>query len=108
MFNVFPQGLEGTLVIPILIGVLVMAAFTEVLGWDFAGVVVPGYLASVCLLDPVVATTVTLEAIVTWALALAIDRILTHTRIAYPIFGRDRFYLVLAASVIVRIALEGF
>jgi len=58
MFNVFPPGLEGTLVIPIFVGVLVMAAFNEAWGWDFVGVVVPGYLAAILLLEPTVALVV--------------------------------------------------
>src|SRR3954468_8060067 len=108
MLNLFPQGLEGTLVVPILVGVLVMAACTEVWGWDFVGVVVPGYLASVALLAPVVAVTVLVEAIATWAAAVALDRALLAARLGYPVFGRDRFFLVLAMSVAVRIALEAF
>jgi hypothetical protein len=108
MLHIFPQGLEGTLVIPIFVGLLVMAALTETLGWDFVGVVVPGYLASVCLSQPVVAAIVAVEAVATWALAIAIDRGLTASRVSHPVFGRDRFFLILVASVIVRITCEGF
>jgi hypothetical protein len=108
MFNVFPQGLEGTLVIPIFVGVLVMAALNEAWGWDFVGVVVPGYLAAVFMLEPTVALVVAVEALGSWALATAIDRGLTAARVTFPVFGRDRFFLILAASVAVRIALEGF
>src|SRR5262245_6114331 len=107
MVHIFPQGLEGTLVIPIFVGLLVMAALTEALGWDFVGVVVPGYLASVCLSQPVVAAIVMAEAVATWALAIALDRGLTAARVTHPVFGRDRFFLVLVASVLVRIACEG-
>jgi hypothetical protein len=108
MVNIFPQGLEGTLVIPIFVGLLIMAALTEAWGWDFVGVVVPGYLASVCLSQPVVAGIVVLEAVATWTLAVAIDRGLTRARVTHPVFGRDRFFLVLVASVMVRIAFEGW
>jgi hypothetical protein len=108
MLNVFPQGLEGTLVIPIFVGVLVMAALNEAWGWDFVGVVVPGYLAAIFLLEPTVAVVALAEALATWAVAVALDRGLTAARITFPVFGRDRFFLILAASVAVRIALEGF
>ena len=108
MLNVFPQGLEGTLVIPVVLGVLVTAAFTEAWGWDFVGVVVPGYVASLLLLDPVVAAVVLAEAILTWAAAIGLYRLLTRTGVAFPVFGRDRFYLVLACSVGVRLGCEGF
>jgi hypothetical protein len=107
MVNIFPQGLEGTLVIPIFVGLLIMAALTESLGWDFVGVVVPGYLASVCLSQPVVAGIVVVEAALAWALAVLLDRGLCAARVSHPVFGRDRFFLVLVASVVVRIAMEG-
>jgi hypothetical protein len=108
MVNIFPQGLEGTLVIPIFVGLLIMAALTESLGWDFVGVVVPGYLASVCLSQPVVAGIVVVEAALSWALAVLLDRGLCAARVSHPVFGRDRFFLVLVGSVVVRIAMEGF
>jgi len=71
-------------------------------------VVVPGYLAAIFLLEPTVAAVVVVEALATWALAAALDRGLVAARVAFPVFGRDRFFLILAASVAVRIALEGF
>ena len=91
MLNVFPQGLEGTLVIPIFVGVLVMAALNEAWGWDFVGVVVPGYLAAVCLLEPTVAAVVMVEAVPTWALATGLDRGLTAARITFRCSGGTAF-----------------
>ncbi|HEY6105797.1 MAG TPA: poly-gamma-glutamate biosynthesis protein PgsC/CapC, partial [Anaeromyxobacteraceae bacterium] len=63
----FPPGLESTLLVPVLLGALVMAVLTEWWGWDFVGVVVPGYLSSVLLLEPLVAAVVLLEAVATVA-----------------------------------------
>jgi capsule biosynthesis CapC-like protein len=103
----FPPGFESTLLVPVLVGALVMAAFTEWWGWDFVGVVVPGYLCSVLVLEPVAAGVVVLEAVVTVGAVRALVAILDRSRLAYPVFGRDRFYLVLVASVLVRIVVEG-
>ncbi|HEY2903639.1 MAG TPA: poly-gamma-glutamate biosynthesis protein PgsC/CapC, partial [Polyangia bacterium] len=107
MFHLFPHGLDATLLIPVLLGVLVNAAFTEFFGWDFVGLVVPGYLCSVIMLQPIVAAVVLVEAVVTWSLARAVDGVATRAGAIYPVFGRDRFFLILVVSVLVRSIIEG-
>ena len=87
----------------IAVALLVTALLTEWWGWDFVGVVVPGYLTSVLMLQPAVALVVVFEAMVTWAIARAIDAAATRARLTFPVFGRDRFYLVLMVSVGVRL-----
>ncbi len=104
----FPSGLDGTLLVPVLLGVLVMAALTEWWGWDFVGLVVPGYLCSVLLLQPWVAAVVLVEAMLTLGLVKLLDTGSTRAGLSFPVFGRDRFFLVLAASIAVRVALEGW
>ncbi|HEY3449395.1 MAG TPA: poly-gamma-glutamate biosynthesis protein PgsC/CapC [Myxococcales bacterium] len=106
--QLFPNGLDGTLLVPVLLGVLVMAALTEWWGWDFVGLVVPGYLCSVLLLQPWVAGVVLVEAILTYGFVKLLDVGSTRVGFAFPVFGRDRFFLVLAASIAVRVALEGW
>lgn len=106
--HLFPDGLDSTLLVPVLVGVLVMAALTEWWGWDFVGLVVPGYLCSVLLLEPWVAVVVLTEAILTHGLVKLLDAGSTRAGLAFPVFGRDRFFLVLAASIAVRVALEGW
>ena len=41
------RGLDQSILLPVLVGMMVMLALTETYGWGFVGVVVPGYLASV-------------------------------------------------------------
>ena len=108
MLQLFPAGIEGTLLVPVLVGLLVMAATTEWWGWDFVGLVVPGYLCSVLLLQPAVAAVVLVEAVLTWVAVHAIDAAASRSGWAFPVFGRDRFYLVLVTSVGVRLFLESF
>lgn len=108
MLSLFPQGLDGTLLVPVLIGALFMAACTEWWGWDFVGIVVPGYLASVGLLEPVVVGVVFVEAAITYALVVALDRGMRGLKMSFATFGRDRFFLVLVCSVATRVVLEGF
>jgi hypothetical protein len=107
-FHLFPDGLDGTLLVPVLLGVLVMATLTEWWGWDFVGLVVPGYLCSVLLLQPWVAAVVLIEAVLTYGLVKLLDAGATNAGLSFPVFGRDRFFLVLAASIAVRVFLEGW
>src|SRR5512141_2624421 len=106
--HVFPDGLDGTILLPVLLGVLVMATLTEWWGWDFVGLVVPGYLCSVLLLQPWVAAVVLIEAVLTYGLVKLLDAGATSAGLSFPVFGRDRFFLVLAASIAVRVFLEGW
>jgi hypothetical protein len=103
---IFPAGLEGTLLVPVLVGVLVMLALHDCWGWDFVGLVVPGYLCSLLMLQPLVAAVVLVEAVATWALARGLDAAGVRLGLTFPVFGRDRFYLVLVSSVIVRVLVE--
>jgi hypothetical protein len=106
--TLFPTGFEGTLLVPVLIGALVMTVLHEWWGWSFVGVVVPGYLCSVLTLEPVVAAVVVVEAVAAWALARALDALGVRAGLTYPVFGRDRFMLVLLCSLAVRLAAEMF
>jgi hypothetical protein len=106
-FAIFPHGLESNLLVPVLLGVLVNFALTEAWGWDFVGVVVPGYLSAVALVEPVVAGVVLVEATLTWAMARLLDAGATRAGLWYPVFGRDRFYFLLVVSIFARLIVEG-
>lgn len=106
MLHLFPHGLESNLLVPVLLGVLVNWALTETLGWDFVGVVVPGYLSAVALVQPVVAVVVVVEAVLTCALARVLDAGATRLGVWYPVFGRDRFYFILVISIFARLGVE--
>src|ERR1700722_5125693 len=82
ILHLFPKsGFDQSTTTPVLIGVLLSWIFTEWFGWVFAGLVVPGYLAAVFLLDP---------------------------RAPFiGVFGRERFFLVVLSSILVRLAVEG-
>jgi hypothetical protein len=107
MLAIFPHGLESNLLVPVLLGVLVTFALNEAFGWDFVGVVVPGYLSAVTLVEPVVAVIVLLEAVLACALARLVDAGATRAGIWYPVFGRDRFYFILVVSLFARLIVEG-
>ena len=97
-----PGGLDQSIVLAVLVGVWIALLFTETLGWVFVGLVVPGYLASVLVVQPTTAAVIVAEAVLTYLVARALAYGLTPTGVWAPFFGRDRFFLIVVASVLVR------
>ncbi|MFW5845221.1 MAG: poly-gamma-glutamate biosynthesis protein PgsC/CapC [Planctomycetota bacterium] len=103
----FAEGsLQGSVLVPILLGVLVATLFTEWFGWSFSGIVVPGYLTPIIIIAPFSAAVIGLEAVI----VLLVARLLADQvpRLGWwaPLFGRDRFLLIFYLSVVVRLVLE--
>jgi len=106
-FNLFPaSGLDNSLFTAVLLGLLLLFLLTESFGWAFTGLVVPGYLASVLVIQPVAGGVILAEAVATYLVARAISdwgsRVLPYNRF----FGRERFFLILLVSVGVRLVFE--
>jgi hypothetical protein len=103
VYQVFPAGgLDQSIVLAVLIGVWVTLLFTETLGWVFVGLVVPGYLASVLVVQPTAAAIIVAEGLATYMLARGLAYGLAPTSVWQPFFGRDRFFLIVVASVLIR------
>lgn len=96
------RGLDQSMLLPVLIGLLLVLFFTEAFGWVFAGAIVPGYLASVFIIQPVTGCIVLFESIVTYLIAIGLARVLSKTDAWTRFFGRERFFLILAVSLLVR------
>jgi hypothetical protein len=106
--HLFPQsGFDQSAITPVFLGVLVSWLFTETFGWVFAGLVVPGYLATLFLLDPRSAAIDVGEAVLTYGSARLLGEQLSWTGLTSRVFGRERFLLVLIVSVLVRLGVEG-
>src|SRR4051812_20134326 len=103
----FPSySLDTSILVAVLIGVVVLALLTETLGWVFVGLVVPGYLASVFVLHPETGATIVVEALFTYLLSVLLSNWLPKTGAWSSFFGRDRFFVILVASVLVREVFE--
>src|SRR5688572_10039746 len=103
MFPLFPpHGLDQTIHVAVLLGLYVLLFTTEVFGWVWSGLVVPGYLASVFLIQPAAGVTIAFESIVTFLVARAVSEVLGRAGIWSRFFGRERFLLIILISVIVR------
>jgi len=103
----FPEHvLDNSLHTAILLGVWIAWLFHERWGWSIAGLVVPGYLASMWIVAPESALVVCIEAFLTWALVHALGDVVLRVA-GMPIFGRERFLLFIVASFPVRLFVSG-
>lgn len=97
-----PYGIDQTIHVSILIGVLLLLLLTESFGWVFNGLVVPGYLASLFVIAPAAGTTVVAEAVVTYLAARLLSTVAARSGAWNIFFGRERFLLLVFVSIMVR------
>src|SRR5215510_8517558 len=98
--DLFPtSGFDRSATTPVWLGVLVSWFFTETFGWVFGGLVVPGYLAGIFVLDPRAGAIDVVEAVLTYVLAKTIDEVLPRAGLTFRSFGRERFFLVIVSSI---------
>src|SRR5688500_129071 len=101
-----PNGLDRSLHAPVLIGLCILTVLRETLGWSYAGLVVPGYLAVVFLAARVTGVLVVVESLAAYGLAAAVGRWLPKTRAWSTLFGRERFLLLIIAAIFARLVME--
>ncbi|MCX4245302.1 poly-gamma-glutamate biosynthesis protein PgsC/CapC [Paraliomyxa miuraensis] len=97
-----PRGLEQSILLAVLVGFLVTFVLAESFGWVFVGVVVPGYLASVLVIQPAAGLAVMLDSVLTYATAKVLEQLLGRGGASSEFFGRERFFLLVIVSVFVR------
>ncbi|MCA8922259.1 MAG: hypothetical protein KDD82_10650 [Planctomycetes bacterium] len=107
MIPLLPEnGLDQSLLFPIFLGLLVTNFFVERYGWIYSGLVVPGYLAPIVYVHPAAAVAIVVEASGAHLLVKAFHRWAWGSLAVTPPFGRDRFLLIILASLAVRLTLE--
>ncbi len=108
MLHIFPSAsLDSSILTSVLVGLLVLWVFYETWGWTFSGLVVPGYLATILVFEPGTGAVILGEALATYLVVHALSESVPRWWPWTPLFGRDRFFLVLLVSVGVRVMLEG-
>lgn len=103
----YKNGLAHSVIMPILIGLIIMALGAEIFGWTFSGLIVPGFLAPIILIEPLVATVMITEAIISYYCVLGLSNLGTKTDLWSEFFGRERFFAILLISTGVRLLIEG-
>ncbi|MEZ4255922.1 MAG: poly-gamma-glutamate biosynthesis protein PgsC/CapC [Polyangiales bacterium] len=106
---IFPtNGFDTSILTPVLVGMGFLAIFAETLGWPFVGLVVPGYIAAVAIAAPASAITILAESFATFFLSRVVGIWIPESGAWTTFFGRERFFLLILSSVVVRLASEGF
>ncbi len=101
--HLFPdRGLDQSILVAVLLGMFVLLFFTEMFGWVWAGLVVPGYLASVFAVKPSAGVALVIEGLLTFVICRAISDGASRLGSWSPFFGRERFFLIVMISVGVR------
>lgn len=103
-----PGGLTSSVITTVWIGVMVVTFFNLRFGTTLSGLVVPGYLIPLFIVHPVSAWVIIAESIVTYLIARVVaDRGLVRLGLG-EMFGRDRFFMLILISVLVRVVSDGF
>ncbi len=90
------------------VGVCVVVMFNTRLGWSLSGLVVPGYLVPLLIVRPVSVAVVVIEAVLSYWLVRAVSDWGRNSSYWSSLFGRDRFFALILASVLVRVGLDGY
>ena len=108
MLEIFPAALvDNSLLTAVLVGVVLLWWLAERFGWPATGLVVPGYVGAVLCTRPEAALVIIIEAVITYGIAVLVGRVLPKYLPWDRTFGRDRFYLIILSSVLVRVLVEG-
>ncbi len=106
---IFPtEHVAVSLTVTVWVGVCVVVFFNLRFGWTLSGLVVPGYLVPLLLLKPNSAAVVLAEAVATYALAWLLSERCRYLAGWSSFFGRDRFFLIVVISVLVRAVADGW
>lgn len=109
LLPIFPNDSAAiTVSATVWVGVVVAVVCNLRLGWSLSALVVPGYLVPLLISRPATAMVVFTEAVVTYLLARLISDGLNKTAYWSSFFGRDRFFVIVVVSVIVRATFDGW
>ncbi len=107
--HIFPQGsLSSSIITTVWVGVFVIAFFNLRLGWVLSGLVVPGYVVPLIILNPWSAGIIIVEAMVTYFVVWLFSEYLSRWGPWCNFFGRDRFLAIVLTSVLVRIIFDSW
>ncbi len=105
----FPEGsLSSSIITTTWVGVFVIVFFNLRFGWVLSGLVVPGYLVPLLLVKPWAAAVIVVECIVAYALVYVLSERMARFGAWCSFFGRDRFFALVLASVVVRLGFDGW
>lgn len=108
-FNIFPSGSLTSSVIPtVWVGLFVVCFFNLRFGWLLSGLVVPGYLVPLILINPWSAAVIVMEGGITYFLVWLYSEYFSRWAPWGNLFGRDRFLMLVLSSILVRLLFDGW
>lgn len=109
MLEIFPAGgLTSSVITTVWVGIWVVALMNLRFGTPLSGLVVPGYLVPLFIIKPITGFVILIEAIATYYLAKIIGYHLPRKFQFAETFGRDRFFIIVLCSVLVRVLFDGY
>lgn len=107
--SIFPfDSTAITVTTTVWVGVWVIVFFNLRLGWTLSGLVVPGYLVPLLITRPTTAMVVIFEAALTYLIVRALSDWPRLASFWSSFFGRDRFFVIVVVSVLVRALFDGW
>ncbi|WP_133130600.1 poly-gamma-glutamate biosynthesis protein PgsC/CapC [Legionella yabuuchiae] len=106
--QLFPYALSSSVITTVWIGVFVIAFFNLRLGWLLSGFVIPGYLVPLLIIKPLSVFVIFIEAVLTYVFVWSYSYYFTKFHHFNHLFGRDRFFALFLASVLVRVGMDGW
>ncbi len=105
---IFPEnGLANSVTPPVLIGLTFSTFFAETLGWNFSGLIVPGYLAPIFIVRPMSGLVIIFEALIAYIVLRILSDGFSRYRIWTRFFGQDAFFALFCISILVKCLVEG-
>ena len=105
----FPfESTSITVTTTVWIGVMITVFFNLRFGWTLSALVVPGYVVPLLMSRPTTAIVILAEGIVTYFLAIWISEANRNRSYWSSLFGRDRFFLIVVTSILVRAIADGW
>jgi hypothetical protein len=107
--QIFPQGaLASSVITTIWVGIFVVAFFNLRFGWILSGLVVPGYLVPLLLIKPWAVLAIFIEGVTAYYLVWLFSEYFSRYGLWSALFGRDRFFALILASIATRVAFDGW
>lgn len=86
-----------------------MAVFFNLrLGWTLSALVVPGYLVPLMIARPTTVVVILFESVITYYISTWISEANRGHKYWSSLFGRDRFFLIVVVSILVRSTMDGW
>ncbi len=105
----FPSSyLSHSVITTVWIGIWVVSFFNLRYGWVFTGLIVPGYLTPLLLIKPMSVGVILFESVLTYLLVYVLSEFAARRGLWTNFFGRDRFFMILLASVGVRLFFDAW